>query len=119
MAATLGTILHTWLHGRFVGRDEFGNRYYEAKCQRPGEAHKRRWVMYRGIVDASKVPPAWHGWLHYTLAAPLSEARVHGWQKPHLPNLTGTLGRYLPKGHLSRGGVRAPSTADYQPWRPE
>ena len=118
MTATIGTKLHTWLHGRFVGRDAFGNRYFEARRACKGEK-KRRWVMYQGIVDASKVPANWHGWLHYTLDAPLPEARQYGWQKPHLPNLTGTLGRYLPKGHLSKGGTRTAVAADYEPWSPQ
>lgn len=120
MSATIGTRLHTWLHGRFIGRDEFGNRYYEARRTRRSEKHRRRWVMYYGIVEASKVPPTWHGWLHYTLDAPIPEAaHKYRWQKEHQPNLTGTTGRYLPAGHITKGGQRAAATADYQPWSPE
>ena len=118
MSATIGTKLHTWVHGRFIGRDEFGNRYFESKRAPKGEK-KRRWVLYNGMADASKIPPAWHGWIHYTLDAPLSEARPYSWLKAHLPNLTGTTGRYLPKGHISKGGMRAPAAADYQPWTPQ
>ena len=118
MSATIATRLHTWLHGRFVGRDEFGNRYFEAKHKRADEKHKRRWVMYNGIVDASKVPANWHGWLHYTLDAPLPEKKQYQWQKHHQPNLTGTTGRHLPQGHISKGGARAAASADYQPWNP-
>lgn len=119
MSATIGTKLHTLLRGTLVGSDEFGNRYYEARRVRAGETHKRRWVIYHGIVDASKVPPAWHGWLHYTLDAPLSEKKRYPWQRTHQPNLTGTVGRYLPKGHIAKGGKRAATTADYQAWKPE
>lgn len=118
MSATIGTKLHTWLHGRFIGRDEYGNRYFESKRARKGE-RKRRWVIYNGIAEASKVPPTWHGWLHYTLDAPLSEVRPYNWLKSHLPNLTGTTGRYLPAGHISNGGARAKSAADYEPWTPQ
>lgn len=118
MGATIGTRLHTLLKGRCVGRDEYGNRYYEARRTRAGEKHKRRWVIYNGIIDASKVPPAWHGWLHYTHEAPLAHSRVYAWQKEHKPNLTGTEGRYLPPGHISKGGTRAAAAADYQPWTP-
>ena len=62
--ATLGTILFTWFKGELVGRDEFGNRYY---CERgkPTRARRRRWVMYEGAPEASKVPPLWHAWLHH------------------------------------------------------
>lgn len=119
MSATFGTKLHTWFHGRFIGRDEFGNRYYEAKRLRPAETSKRRWIIYNGVIDASKVPANWHGWLHYTLAAPLPEQKQYSWQKQHKPNLTGTTGRYLPAGHISKGGQRAAASADYEPWTPK
>ncbi len=116
----LGTRITTWLSGNYIGRDEFGNRYYEARSLklRQGNARKR-WVLYEGMAEPSKVPPQWHGWLHYTHAAPLATGKRYGWQKDHLPNLTGTVRRYLPKGHLLGRAKRAPATADYQPWKPE
>lgn len=117
MSATIGTKLHTLVYGRFVGADVFGNRYFENKRARKGEK-KRRWVIYNGVPEASKVPPTWHGWLHYTLDAPLGETKQYSWLKNHLPNLTGTTGRYLPAGHISKGGQRASSSADYEPWTP-
>lgn len=112
MSATLGTRLFTLFSGRHVGTDEFGNRYFETR------RGKKRWVMYNGIPEASKVPPSWHGWLHYTLDAPLDSTPKYRWQKKHQPNLTGTTGRYLPAGHISKGGQRAAATADYEPWTP-
>ena len=118
MSATIGTKLFTWMHGRFIGRDEFGNRYYEAKRVHKG-LRRKRWVMYHGIAEASKVPAHWHGWLHYTLPAPLPVSHKYRWQREHLPNLTGTTGRYLPAGHISKGGERAAATADYTPWTPK
>jgi NADH:ubiquinone oxidoreductase subunit len=118
MSATIGTKLHTLVYGKFKGRDEFGNRYFESKWAAKGEK-KRRWVMYHGIAEASKVPATWHGWLHYTLDAPLSEVKQYNWLKAHLPNLTGTRGRYLPQGHISKPGPRAKSAADYEPWMPQ
>lgn len=119
MSATIGTKLHTLFHGRFIGRDEFGNRYFEARRAREDEKFKRRWVIYHGKAEPSKVPPTWHGWLHYTHEAPLSNGRPYAWVKAHIPNLTGTTGRYLPRGHISKGGKRAAASADYQPWKPE
>ncbi|MBX9726195.1 MAG: NADH:ubiquinone oxidoreductase subunit NDUFA12 [Rickettsiales bacterium] len=118
MSATIGTKLHTWMYGKFVGRDVFGNRYFESKRASKGEK-KRRWVMYHGMAEASKVPATWHGWLHYTLDAPLPEAKQYNWLKAHLPNLTGTTGRYLPQGHISKAGARAAAAADYEPWTPQ
>src|SRR3954452_1493686 len=58
--ATWGTLLTTWLYGTLVGTDAFGNRYYQNKDG------SRRWVVYNGTVEASRVPPDWHGWLHFT-----------------------------------------------------
>lgn len=118
MSATIGTRIHSFLFGRYVGSDAFGNRYYEQRGQSGKQA--RRWVIYRGVVEPSKVPAAWHGWLHHTHDAPAQEyAQRFAWQKPHLPNLTGTQGRYLPAGHIEKAAARAPATSDYQPWTPE
>lgn len=118
MTATIGTRIFTLMQGRFIGRDEFGNRYFEARRAMQGD-FKKRWVIYNGMPEPSKVPAHWHGWLHYTQDAPLAEnARKYGWQKQHLPNLTGTVNRYLPQGHISKGGKRAANSADYEPWQP-
>src|SRR3546814_11663013 len=95
MGTNIGTRLFTWLHGELVGHDRQGNRYYRAKGG--GRTHKdslsceRRWVTYEGEVEASRVPPAWHAWLHHTT----DDARQAGghdrlhWQKEQQPNPTG------------------------------
>ncbi|OYW13602.1 MAG: NADH:ubiquinone oxidoreductase subunit NDUFA12 [Rhodospirillales bacterium 12-54-5] len=119
MSATIGTKIFTFFQGKYVGRDAFGNRYYLARRAMQGGL-KKRWVIYNGLADPSKVPANWHGWLHYTLDAPISDASPkYSWLKPHLPNLTGTIHRYLPQGHILKSGVRAKTTADYQPWQPK
>jgi len=114
-SATYGTLLTTWWSGQLVGKDEYGNRYYQSRDAR------RRWVIYNGTVEASRVPPDWHGWLHHTYAEPPTRAplKARSWEKPYIPNLTGTEGAYHPDGSLSRGGLRAPATGDYLPWKPE
>lgn len=114
---TIGTRLHTWLHGRLVGRDSAGNAYYQDKRARPGE-RARRWVMFTGAAEASKVPAEWHSWLHYTTDKALPEQGHRPWQKPHLPNLTGTADSYRPAGHDYQGGQRARATGDYEAWTP-
>lgn len=109
---TITTRLYTAVFGRLVGTDPFGNRYYTEKCAPKGRPAKR-WVIYRGKAEPSKVPAAWHGWLHYTLPAPLpADASLH------MPNLTGTKQAYVPPGSLLGTGVRAPASADYQAWKP-
>lgn len=113
--ATLGTLTTTWFSGALVGTDKFGNRYYQAK------KGVRRWVIYAGTVEASRVPPDWHGWLHHTFKEPPTTApfKEKSWEKEHQPNLTGTADAYRPDGSLLAGGVRPRATGDYQPWKPE
>jgi len=119
---TFGTQFWTWLYGEFVGEDEFGNRYYREKSRRidPGLGFERRWVIYNGVAEASRVPPSWHGWLHHTVDVPPTEEEYspREWQKPHRPNLTGTPEAYRPPGSLLRPGRRTAATGDYTPWRP-
>ncbi len=115
---TLGTRLMTWLRGDFVGADGAGNRYYRRRRVH-GPRRERRWVMYRGEAEASKVPPEWHAWLHYTVdEVPSGKTPARPWQKPHVANLTGTQAAYRPPGHLLAGGRRAKGTGDYEPWVP-
>jgi NADH:ubiquinone oxidoreductase subunit len=116
-AMNIATRLYTWLHGREFGRDAAGNIYFENKRVRP-HVRTRRWVVYAGVPEATSVPPEWHAWLHYTVDAPLPETNRRVWQKPHLPNLTGTPAGYRPPGHDYKGGHRAAATGDYEAWTP-
>jgi NADH:ubiquinone oxidoreductase subunit len=119
---TFGTQLWTWLYGEFVGEDEFGNRYYRTKGGQidPTLGLERRWVIYNGLAEASKVPPSWHGWLHHVVDAPPTQeqARSYPWEKPHRPNLTGTPAAYRPSGSTLAQGRRPKATGDYKAWVP-
>jgi NADH:ubiquinone oxidoreductase subunit len=77
-------------------------------------------VIYNGLVEASRVPPSWHGWLHHTVDLPPVEEiyQPREWEKPHVPNLTGTPAAYRPPGSILASGRRPPATGDYQPWTP-
>jgi NADH:ubiquinone oxidoreductase subunit len=109
----------TWTRGGApVGTDSYGNTYYRSKA-RPGYKRERRWVVYKGAPEASKVPPEWHGWLHHQSdAVPGEESFRRPWQKPHQPNVTGTNHAYRPPGHVLSGGKRDAATGDYEAWRP-
>ena len=117
--ATIGTSVFTSLKGEQVGTDAAGNRYYRSKNVKDGQ-RERRWVIYDGANDASKVPAEWHGWLHGSgedvpesfLPAP----RI--WEADYTPNATGSAGAYLPSGALERGGRRARASGDYEAWSP-
>ena len=125
MGANLGTRIYCWLRGEQVGSDQFGNRYYREKGG--GKVHadslrkERRWVIYDGEVEASRVPAEWHGWLHHTTQdlPPEGGPAKRPWQKEHLPNLTGTAAAYRPPGHILQGGQRDKATGDYEPWVPD
>lgn len=117
--ATIGTMLFTWRKGEHVGTDAQGNRYYRSR-PRPGE-RERRWVIYNGNNDASRVPSEWHGWLHGAFddvpESHLPPPKI--WEADYTPNVTGTPAAYRPQGALERGGHRARASGDYEAWSPE
>jgi NADH:ubiquinone oxidoreductase subunit len=114
------TALYTWLNGKRIGEDAYGNVYFEARKDRASHGQKKRWVVFKGKAEPSKVPAHWHGWLHYTTDSVPDEktAQKYAWQKESVPNLTGTAGAYVPPGHINHGGHRSASAADYEAWRP-
>src|SRR5688572_18364492 len=121
--ATIGTSLFSALNGEHVGTDAQGNKYYRAKPRRAKDTsgRERRWVIYNGANDASRVPSEWHGWLHHSYDAlpesHLAPAKI--WETDYSPNATGTAEAYRPQGALERGGRRAAATGDYEAWTPD
>ena len=118
---TFGTQVWTSLYGEFVGEDEYGNRYYRAKTKKdPALGYERRWVIYNGDVEGSRIPPSWHGWMHNIHDLPPTEEKTveRSWWKPHRPNLTGTPGAYRPQGSTLAAGRRPRATGDYKAWTP-
>ena len=85
----------------------------------PALGFERRWVIYQGEPEGSKVPPEWHAWLHHTVDEVPGAWPHYPWQKPHQPNMTGTPLAYHPRGSVLLGGHRARATGDYEPWSPE
>lgn len=117
--ATIGTMLNTAFTGEHVGTDAQGNKYFRAKKRLP-DGRERRWVIYNGANDASRVPSEWFGWLHGSFdGVPesfLPPPRI--FEVDFTPNATGTPAAYRPQGALERGGRRAPATGDYEAWSP-
>ena len=114
--ATFGTALWTKRNGSEVGADEAGNTYFESKG-----APKRRWVIYAGSNDGSRVPPGWQAWLRGTIDE-LPEQGLpprRRWEKEAVPNLTGSDEAWVPSGSLRAEGVRAATTGDYSAWMPD
>lgn len=120
--ATIGTALFTSMKGEHVGTDAQGNKYYLQKRGKPANGGRmRRWVIYNGANDASRVPAEWHGWLHGSYDK-LPESHLppaHIWETEYSPNATGTVQAYRPQGALEKGGRRARATGDYTAWTPD
>ncbi|MEQ1713288.1 MAG: NADH:ubiquinone oxidoreductase subunit NDUFA12 [Hyphomicrobium sp.] len=118
---TWGTRVTLWRQGKLVGEDTLGNRYYVQKKGTGPLGVPRRWVTYRDLAEASKVPPEWHGWLHYTVDTPPTAENYQPkpWQKPHRMNMTGTRDAYRPSGSILASGARPKATGDYKAWKPE
>ena len=89
---TFGTRLKTIIFGKFVGKDSFGNKYYEGK-------NGKRWVIYKSEIDASKIPVEWYSWIHFmpNKIEKTRDTKILKWQKPFLSNQTGTENAYHPK----------------------
>ena len=121
--ATIGTSLNSGMTGVKVGSDAQGNEYFRAKKPypkgHPFAGKERRWVIYNGPNDASRVPAEWHGWLHGSYGK---------WRARIEPAAAADLGggvhaqrhrhgaAYRPAGAT---GQRAAATGDYEAWSPE
>ena len=87
---TLGTFLKTLFSGKYVGSDEFGNKYYKNKKD-------ERWVIYSNNVESTKITSDWFLWMHHTIdKVPINDEKKYKWQKKHLENKTGTKDSYKP-----------------------
>ena len=92
---TFGTFVYTLIFGKFVGEDEFGNKYYS------DSKGKKRWVIYKKRVESTKIPPNWHSWIHFqTKNKPNLKAHLYSWQKQYEENLTGTKRAHKPDGSM-------------------
>jgi len=114
------TRISTMFTGLLAGEDAQGNRYYTERkpSKMPGSVLKqRRWVIYNGPAEPTRVPPEWHAWLHHIVDdAPTAESVIkYEWQKDHQPNQTGTRNAYKP----SDTTTAAAKPDSYQAWNPE
>ena len=88
---TLGTFLKTLFSGIYVGKDEFGNKYYKNKKD-------ERWVIYSNNIEATKITSDWYLWIHHTVNNIPNENnnKKYNWQKQHSENMTGTKKSFKP-----------------------
>ena len=106
---TIGTFIYTLFFGKFIGKDEFGNKYYTSSTG-------KRWVIYKNKIESSKIPPEWHSWIHFlTINKPSDEEKKFPWQKKHEENLTGTSRAYKPEGSLTFNSKK--DKKKYENWK--
>jgi len=106
---TLGTFFYTLFSGRFVGIDGFGNKYYS-------NSKGKRWVIYKNGIEASKIPPEWHLWIHSNVAKkPTNKANKYFWEKEYRENLTGTKKAFKPEGSLNNDSKK--NMEKYESWK--
>ena len=88
---TSGTFLKTLFYGVYVGKDEYGNKYYKSK-------KNERWVIYSDNIEATKITSDWYMWIHHTVDKIPHEKdnKKYLWQKKHLENRTGSKNSYKP-----------------------
>ena len=87
---TFGTFLKTLFFGKFVGKDQLGNKYYKNK-------KNERWVIYSNNIEATKITSDWFMWIHHTIdKIPDNNEKKYLWQKEHSENKTGTKESYRP-----------------------
>ena len=81
---TFGTFLKTLFYGKYMGKDEYGNKYYK-------NTQDERWVIYSSNIEATKITSDWYMWMHHTLdKIPDYNQKKFIWQKKHSENKTGT-----------------------------
>jgi NADH dehydrogenase len=107
---TIGTFIYTFFTGKFVGKDDFENKYYT-------NSKGKRWVIYKNYVESSKIPPEWHLWIHFLNSKiPTDKSKKYNWQKTHEENLTGTAKAHKPEGSLAISSQK--NLKKYETWKP-
>ena len=103
---TLGTFLKTLFRGIYVGKDEYGNKYYKNK-------KNERWVIYSKNIEATKITSDWFLWIHHTIdRTPDKQDKKYSWQKKHLENQTGTNNSFKPV-KIKKDGIKK----KYETWK--
>ena len=115
---SIGTKLYTWFFGKLVGIDNLNNKYY---CSSNNfNNHKvKRWVIFSKEIEATRIPPHWHAWLHKTIdLPPIDYKHKYNWQKDLKPNMTGTSEAYYPDSHPLSQSQDKKIKKDYETWNP-
>tara|TARA_B100000989_G_C19324768_1_gene378249 strand:- start:177 stop:524 length:348 start_codon:yes stop_codon:yes gene_type:complete len=106
---TFGTFLKTLFFGKYVGSDDYGNKYYKSK-------KNERWIVYANKIEATKITSEWYLWMHHTIdKIPDNEKdkkKEYSWQKKHVENQTGTSNSFKPT-KIKKNGIKK----KYETWK--
>lgn len=104
----LSSLIYAKLFGQYVGSDIYNNQYYV--ITRTGQ--QKRWVIYNGIYDPSKIPVEWHRWLHFNQALiPIN------YSQKWIPNVTGT--HFIQNSITSIENIPQSALRCYENWSPD
>ena len=93
--------IYLYFCGVKVGEDEYGNQFFELK-RTDYLGRKKRYCLYNGIPEASKISPEWHPFMHYQIEAKdvKTTFKQYKWQKSAVPDATLSQKKYLPRHHF-------------------
>ena len=68
--------MKTLFFGKYVGSDQYGNKYYKSK-------KNERWVIYNSSIEATKITSEWFLWIHHTTdrVPDIKDIKKYKWQK--------------------------------------
>ena len=78
-----------------IAQDHYGNEYYLSH-KKDYLGRKKRYIIYNGLCESTKIPPMWHAWLHYMIDDTPDKIDKFDWQIDYRPNLSGTNFAYDP-----------------------
>ena len=112
----IGTVLYSFLHGKPVGEDNQGNKFYIHK-----KNIKKRWVLYKKQTDPTNIEVKWQIWLTETDKDKEINFNNPGfkWQKNKKANLTGTLDSYHPASHSDKEKMYFDKKNKNSVWKPD
>tara|TARA_B100001057_G_scaffold437649_1_gene469604 strand:- start:298 stop:651 length:354 start_codon:yes stop_codon:yes gene_type:complete len=96
-----------------MGSDEYGNIYYSKSSKSVvNNFRERRWVIYKGEVEASKVPQEWNAWLHHSVNnIPDKRSRKPKWIKKHIVNKPRNINEVILENKYQK--------KSYEIWKPD
>lgn len=113
----LGTLIYSFLYGKKVGEDKNGNKFYIHK-----KNDKKKWVIYKKIVDPTSLMVIWQLWLTNkkpALPSDLNTDTAYKWQKEKLPNYSGTKESYHPRVSKNSIDKTNKDKQSNEIWRPK